>query len=182
MTCCGAPFCSCLSKFLFVLTISMSLTVKSSSERVEASNDTDGRTGGGGTGITCKMNQSGRACSGSRPSARQSSSEIAFKICNARSAVTITLRSPPSGNSSSSRCLNSAVIFIPSKRYCGCAVPVYGHTLLVLHASVSFFNRFFGFLIRINCANFGSSSLCSNNCEDEYPTHRRILNTTLMNP
>ena len=75
-----------------------------------------------------------------------------------------------------------AVIFIPSKRYCGCAVPVYGHTVFVLHASVSFFKRFFGFLIRINCANFGSSSLCNNNCEDEYPADRNIFNTTLINP
>ena len=149
---------------------------------MDASKETDGRTGGGGTGITCKMNQSGRACSGFKPKIRQSSSEIPFKICNARSAVMITLRSPPSGNNSSSLCLNSAVIFIPSKRYCGCAVPVYGHTLFDLHASTNFFKRFLGFLIRINCAYFASSSLCNNNCEDEYPTHRKHFNTTLINP
>ena len=95
----------------------MSLTVKSSSERVDASKETDGLTGGGGIGITCKMNQSGLACSGFNPSKRQSSSEIFFKICNALSAVICNFRSPPSGNNSSSHFSKFAVIFIPSTLY-----------------------------------------------------------------
>mmetsp|Transcript_5070 Transcript_5070/g.20351 ORF Transcript_5070/g.20351 Transcript_5070/m.20351 type:complete len:219 (-) Transcript_5070:623-1279(-) len=97
MTCCGAPFCSCRCKFLFVRTISISFTVRSSSERVDASNATEGRTGCGGTGRTLRMNHEGCACSGSKPKMRQSSSETFLRISNARSAVTICLRSPPSG-------------------------------------------------------------------------------------
>ena len=59
MTCCGAPFISCCCRFLFIRTISISFTVRSSSERVDASNATDGRTGCGGTGSTCKMYHDG---------------------------------------------------------------------------------------------------------------------------
>ena len=97
MTCCGAPFCSCRSRFLFVRTISMSFTVKSSSDRVDASNATEGRTGCGGTGMTLRMNHEGCACLGSRPRISQSSSETFLRIDSAFSAVMTCLRSPPSG-------------------------------------------------------------------------------------
>ena len=78
-------------------TISISFTVRSSSERVDASNATEGRTGCGGTGMTLRMNHEGCACSGSRPKMRQSSSEMFFRMERAFSAVITSLRSPPSG-------------------------------------------------------------------------------------
>ena len=46
-----------------------------------------GRTGGGGTGSTVRIIQSGRAQAGSKPSARHSSSLMRFRISCAFSAV-----------------------------------------------------------------------------------------------
>ena len=74
---------------MFVRTISISFTVKSSSERVELSNATEGRTGCGGTGMHCRINHAGCACSGSNPRMRQSSSLMFFTIESAFSAVMI---------------------------------------------------------------------------------------------
>ena len=96
-TCCGAPFCSCRCRFLFVRTISMSFTVRSSSDRVLLSNATDGRTGCGGTGSACRMNHEGCACIGSKPKILQSSSLTFLRMDSAFSGVITCLRSPPSG-------------------------------------------------------------------------------------
>ena len=53
--------------------------------------------------------------------------------------------------------MNSAVIFIPSNRYCGWGVPVDGQIVFVLQASVNLRRRCLLFLMRMICANLGSS-------------------------
>ena len=47
---------------------------------------------------------------------------------------------------------------MPSSRYCGCGVPLLGHTVRVLHASVNFRSLCLGFFTRMICAKRGSSS------------------------
>ena len=69
VTCAGAPSCSHLRTLAEALRISVSLKVRSSSLRtVPPSTAMLGRTAGGGTGITVRIIQSGRANSSFNPS------------------------------------------------------------------------------------------------------------------
>lgn len=76
----GAPFSSCFFRFWLALIMSANLYVRSSSPRRVGSMTIVGLTCGGGTGITVRISQSGRAYLGLNPSAIQSSSVIFFKI------------------------------------------------------------------------------------------------------
>lgn len=67
--------------------MSASLYVRSSSPRELPSTWIEGRTGGGGTGITVMSIHSGRAHSASKPRASQSCSEMRLKIVSTFSGV-----------------------------------------------------------------------------------------------
>ena len=157
----GAPLASWRRRLALARMISASLCVRSSSERLEESTDTEGRTLGGGTGSTVSTIQSGRACVGLRPSARQSSSEIWRKMSCTRSAVITCFRSPTSGISSSSslrlRSRYSALILPASMRKLGCGWFVSGHDCFVLHASTKRRSRAFGLRMRSSSRYLGSS-------------------------
>mmetsp|Transcript_10820 Transcript_10820/g.37579 ORF Transcript_10820/g.37579 Transcript_10820/m.37579 type:complete len:213 (+) Transcript_10820:4195-4833(+) len=162
----------------------MSLFVKSSSLRVELLNATEGRTYGGGTGSTVMIIQSGRAKSGFKPSARTSSSGIAFRMAWTRSAVMSCLRSAISGKSFRSsrlRALNSAMICCPSILYVGCGAPLLSSTVLPLQRSWNLRRRCFGFLIFMHSLYLGSF-LSSSSLEEEKLTQRSTLSTTFRKP
>mmetsp|Transcript_18841 Transcript_18841/g.58615 ORF Transcript_18841/g.58615 Transcript_18841/m.58615 type:complete len:202 (+) Transcript_18841:923-1528(+) len=112
--CAGAPSWSCDTSLALARTISLSLCVRSSSERAP-SMATEGRTGGGGTGSTVSTIQSGRAYVGSSPSSLTSSSEILRRISCTRSALSSILLSSGRNSASSWRLvLNSAMKVMPS--------------------------------------------------------------------
>ncbi len=72
----GSPSAILRASIVFVLMMSMSFCVRSSSERWLLSCSTEGRTDGGGTGSTAHIIQSGRHQCRDRPSASTSSSEM----------------------------------------------------------------------------------------------------------
>mmetsp|Transcript_45128 Transcript_45128/g.134766 ORF Transcript_45128/g.134766 Transcript_45128/m.134766 type:complete len:314 (+) Transcript_45128:3340-4281(+) len=134
MMCCGAPDWSWRRSWLLARVISASLCVRSSSHRALESIITAGRTGGGGTGSTVRIIHEGRVNSVLKPSTRASSSEMRRRMSKHRSADSSWRRSPVSGPSSSFLGLgNSHMIFMPSRRYCGCGAPVASSMRLLAH-------------------------------------------------
>mmetsp|Transcript_11745 Transcript_11745/g.47417 ORF Transcript_11745/g.47417 Transcript_11745/m.47417 type:complete len:231 (-) Transcript_11745:589-1281(-) len=105
MTCAGALLVSCVSRARLALTMSPSLCVRSSSLLPVAPvpDMTEGRTGGGGMGMTRTIIHSGREYLGSRPSSSQMSSEMLasfFITSSAESSIFFSTTSSASSENS----------------------------------------------------------------------------------
>mmetsp|Transcript_17047 Transcript_17047/g.43559 ORF Transcript_17047/g.43559 Transcript_17047/m.43559 type:complete len:216 (-) Transcript_17047:406-1053(-) len=168
--CAGAPPSWCFRRALDARTISTSLCVRSSSDLppLPPSMLTDGRTASGGMGSTLTMNHSGRDHLGSRPSAMQSSSEIAIKMSRARAGEMVCLRAPEEPVSSSLLAcgFHSATSFWSTNLSDGWLAPHPPpvavasspssklHFCAVRHRSDVYLSRISGLFSFLACANF----------------------------